>query len=320
MPQRVSCTALVTANVFQNVLARHDPRCEYHIDLLRRLALRSVKWYMTEIDWRMAHNCWTLFGVEVDQVCAAAYMGMLNLIQPCRLDQQIQELSGSYQINFYDALRLACAIDRNVDVIVTQEPHQFAQTIEEHYRVQRDGYVYVSIPSYDAETDDLIEMQIGVFAVGAFLLSLDELAQDRQPKPQGFQYFRLEQFEFLTRHDANAATLTLRDPVGQLLTMTANGNSPLDAIQAAIDQIVDQCYPIPLRRIIRFLVTPETLVGADSPVEVVVGVECDELRFEKSARSGNWNRAAADAYIKVINSICEHLKLPIPDREDLRRD
>jgi hypothetical protein len=97
--------------------------------------------------------------------------------------------------------------------------------------------------------------------------------------------------------------------------VTAAGRTPIEAIQRAIDQAVDQWCDMPIRQLVRYWSRPSTLTGADSPVEIMVGVECGDLSFESSACSGNSIRAAADAYVKVINSICEYLKLKVRDKE-----
>lgn len=90
---------------------------------------------------------------------------------------------------------------------------------------------------------------------------------------------------------------------------------PFEAIQRAIDQAVDEWYDAPMRHLVRFWIRPSILTGADSLVEMLVGVECGDLNFESSVCSGNSIRAAADAYVRVINSICDHLNLQVRDRE-----
>jgi hypothetical protein len=311
------CTALLTANVFQNVLARHDPRCEYYTNLLQRLASRPVQWYTTSFDWNLARTSWEVFGREVgvDEVCWDAYWGLFNQVKVAPFGKSIWELSGELQIgNFYDALRLATASDQNVDVIVTQEPQQFARSVVDSYRAQVDGYFYIALPTICADTGNEVEQYIGVFSVGAFLLNLDNLRQDplamQLPRSQAMQIENLQ----MTVSDESEVTILLQGCATQR-AVTARGTTPFEAIQRAIDQAVDEWYDMPTRHLVRFWIKPSTLTGADSPVEIVVGVECSDLNFESSACSGNSIRAAADAYVKVINLICEHLDLRVRDRE-----
>ncbi|MEX0271670.1 hypothetical protein AB3R30_21340 [Leptolyngbyaceae cyanobacterium UHCC 1019] len=311
------CTALLTANVFQNVLARHDPRCEYYTNLLQRLASRPVQWYITALDWNLAQTSWEVFGREVgvDETCWDAYWGLFNQVKVAPFGKSIWELSGELQIgNFYDALRLATASDQNVSVIVTQEPQQFARSIVDAYRAQVDGYFYIALPTICPDTGNEIEQYIGVFSVGAFLLNLDNLGNDpltmQLPRSQIFQLESLQ----MTVGDESEVTILLRGCADQR-AVTVGGTTPFEAIQRAIDQVVDEWYDMPIRQLVRFWSRPSTLTGADSPVEIVVGVECGDLNFESSACSGNFIRAAADAYVKVINLICEHLKLQVRDKE-----
>ncbi len=311
------CTALVTANVFQNVLARHDPRSEYYTNLLQRLASHPVQWYTTFFDRGLALTFWELFGGEagVDEACRDAYWGLLNQVSPCPLGTSISELSGDLQIcNFCDALRLATAIDQGIDVIVTQEPQQFARTVVDSYRAQVDGYFYITLPTICADTGHEVDNHIGVFSVGAFLLNLDNIGRLPliMPLPRS-QALQIESLQ-MTVSDESEVTILLQGCADQR-AVTARGSTPFEAIQRAIDQAVDEWYDMPIRQLVRFWIKPSTLTGADSPVEIVVGVECSDLNFESSACSGNSIRAAADAYVKVINSICEHLDLRVRDRE-----
>jgi hypothetical protein len=311
------CTALVTANVFQNVLARHDPRCEYYTNLLQRLASRPVQWYSTFFDRSLALTFWELFRgeVEVGEACQEAYWGLLNQVKACSFGTSISELSGDLQIgNFCDALRLATAIDYAVDVIVTQEPQQFARTVVDSYRAQVDGYFYITLPTICADTGREVNHPIGVFSVGAFLLNLDNIGHlplvMQLPRSSAM---RIESLQ-MTVSDQSEVTILLKGCADEI-TVTAAGRTPFEAIQQAIDQAIDEWYDMPMRQLVRFWIRPSTLTGADSPVEMVVGVECGDLNFESSACSGNCIRAAADAYVKVINSICEHLRLRVRDKE-----
>ncbi|MBM0743843.1 hypothetical protein JOY44_19840 [Phormidium sp. CLA17] len=306
----------MTANVFQNVLARHDPHCEYYTSLLRRLASRPVQWYTTSFDWNLALTFWEQFkGAGVDEACQDAYWGLLNQVKAYPLERSVWELSGELQIgNFCDALRLATAIDQAVDVIVTQEPQQFARTVVDSYRAQVDGYFYITLPTICAETGREVNNHIGVFSVGAFLLNLDNIGRlplvMQLPRSESL---RIESLQMIVS-DESEATIFLKGCADRI-TVTARGRTPFEAIQRAIDQAVDEWYDMPIRQLVRFWIRPSTLTGADSPVEMVVGVECGDLNFESSACSGNCIRAAADAYVKVINSICEHLKLKVRDKE-----
>ena len=316
MPPTI-CTALVTANVFQNVLARHDPRCEYYTNLLQRLSSRPVQWYTTAFDRNLALTSWEEFGREVgvDETCWDAYWGLFNQVKTCLFGSSICELLGELQIdNFCDALRLATAIDQGVDVIVTQEPQQFARSVMDSYRVQVDGYFYITLPTVCADTGNELEHYIGVFSVGAFLLNLDSIGRlplaMQLPRSQAL---RIESLQ-MTVNDESEATIFLKGCADEI-TVTAVGRTPFEAIQRAIDHAVNEWYDMPIRQLVRFLIRPSTLTGADSPVEMVVGVECGDLHFESSSCSGNCIRAAADAYVKVINSICEHLDLKVRDKE-----
>ncbi|MBF2029969.1 MAG: hypothetical protein IGS48_24990 [Oscillatoriales cyanobacterium C42_A2020_001] len=310
-------SALVTANVFQNALANRSVSRGYYANLLQRLSAQPVTWYMTEFDYALAIAFWDTFRLGGDAICQSAYVEMLHRIRhKCPIDSDILEGSNRYRINFCDALRIACARDRFLDCIVTWEPHQFARNAEEHNQVQINEYFQLPIRIEDAESQEMVTLKIGIFSVRAFLLQLqqdqleeNEIEERRLLRSRRLQRFRLMNF-YLQTGEGNEVSVTLCDKVGRGLQGTAIGNSPVDALQKAIDQAVDQCIPLPTRYLSRWSVPPATLFGADSPVEVVVGVECEGISYEESASHSNVFQAAAEAYVQIINRICSDLRFP----------
>ncbi|NJP11606.1 MAG: hypothetical protein HC866_20825 [Leptolyngbyaceae cyanobacterium RU_5_1] len=267
---------------------------------------------MTEFDYVLASAFWDLFKLGEDAACQAAYVGMLQRIQQrCPIDENILAGSTNYHINFCDALRVACARDRFVDYIVTWEPHQFARNAVEHNQVQINECFYFPISTEDAESGVRTNLRIGVFSVRAFLLDLqkNELEGRRILRSRRQQRFCLDNF-CLQTGEMDEATVTLCDLTGRRFRGSATGNSPIDALQRATDQAVDQCVQIPIRYLSRWFVPSATLFGADAPVEVVIGVECEGGSFEGSASNSNVFRAAAEAYIQVINRICCDVRFP----------
>lgn len=303
--------ALITANVFQNVfkdiLGKSTPHQRYYVDLLRRLAVQDVRWYMTDHDYALACNFWGIFSFYEDPVCMEAYWNLLQLVHVCPIDTWILEEAGYYhQINFCDALRLATAVAYQLDVIVTWEPYLFARTLKEHHQFESNWSLFVRIPSHSGESDETAECKIGVFSVGAFLLWPDSAADLVASEVQTLPYFCLEQCNLLCG-DANEASVFLRNPSGKLFEATARGVTPFDAIQRAVDQIANDCFPtLPPRHLSRFFVPQATLFGADAPIEVVIRIECASQSFQEGASHSSVFYAATDAYVKVINKICQH--------------
>lgn len=310
-------SALVTANVFQNALANRSVSREYYATLLQRLSAQPVTWYMTEFDYALAIAFWDTFRLVGDAICQAAYLGMLSQIRcKCPIDSDILAGSSRYQINFCDALRVACARDRFLDCIVTWEPHQFACNAEQHNQVQLNESFQLPIRIEDAETQEMVTLRLGVYSVRAFLLYLqqdptedDELEERRLLRTRRSQCFRLQSFNLQTG-DRNEVAVMLCDAMERCLCGSASGNSPVDALQKAVDQAIAQSLQLPVRYLSRWFVPPATLFGADSPVEVVVGVECEGFSYEESASHSNVFQAAAEAYVQVINRICCDLRFP----------
>lgn len=311
-------SALVTANVFQNALANRSVSRGYYANLLQRLADQSIAWYMTEFDYALATAFWDTFRLCDDLVCQTAYVEMLRRIRhTCPIDSDILEGSNRYRINFCDALRVACARDRFLDCIVTWEPHQFASNAEQHNQVRINEWFQLPIRIEDAEFQEMTTIKMGIYSVRAFLLHLqqdsleeNELEERRVLRNRRSQCFRLQNFYLQTGDAGNEVAVMLCDAMSRCLCGNAWGNSPIDALQKAIDQAVAQTVQLPIRYLSRWFVPPATLFGADSPVEVVVGVECEGFSYEESASHSNVFQAAAEAYVQVINRICYDLRFP----------
>lgn len=305
--------ALITANVFQNCLSKQDACWTYYTDLLRRLSNEPIQWYMTEWDYDLAVKFWNIFRLRMDDACQRVYYHLLQQVKSCPIAHDILEVAEDYsQINFCDALRLACAVDHNLETIATWEPHQFAQTFQEHNEVQTHRFFHKNIPTTCAETGDTLYLRVGVFAVDVFLLNLNRLHRLQTFRRHQSQCFSLESFN-LRSGDRTVVSVRLCEAGGQLLQSTAEGSTPMVALQRAIDAAVDQScrsFQLPPRQIVRFFIPPGIIAGADASVEVVIGVECGGSSFESSASNPNLFRAAAEAYVEVINRICRHPNLP----------
>jgi len=305
-------TALVTANVFQNALA-HRGACwpNFYAEYLRRLSTQPISWYMTEFDYALAQTFWGITKLGGDATCEEVYQDMLRKVRVCPIDEDIVDGANKYLINFCDALRVACARDRFVDCIVTWEPHQFARSREEQNQVQLNDCFDFPIRVEDGESGEMIYLEIGVFSVRAFLLSLqqDELEERRLLRTRRSQRFYLQDFS-LTTGSTHEARVSLGDLTNRILQGSAIGNSPIDALQKAVDQAIDQHVQLPNRHLNRWFVPPATLFGADSPVEVVIGVECEGVSYETGATHGNVFQAAVEAYVQIINRIYCDFQFP----------
>jgi LeuA allosteric (dimerisation) domain len=299
-------TALLTANVFQNALANRGAAWGYYPLQLRKLSLLPIYWYMTALDYALAVAFWEICKSVGSPECQVSYLMMLQKVKVCPIDEQILDEAEIYPINFCDALRLACARERNLDAIVTWEPHHFAHRVEEHNQVQLNGYLKQRIRTEESETRTHLDWAINIYSVRAFLLNweLSKIEKRRSQYAQKLQVFQMLEFHCTSNSEGhNDASLTLCSPAGQIVKGFAIGNSPIDALQRAIDCAIEQYILLPKRYLTHFYLPPSTLFGADALVEVVIGVECDRNSFEESASSGNMFQAAAEAYIRVINKI-----------------
>ncbi len=307
---------LVTLNVFQNSLTSHDPCWRYYANLLRSLSSRSVTWYMTKTDFEGARSYFVEFGAEIDETCQEVYLSLLSRVQVCHIDDRILEEAALYGLNFPDRIRLACAIDYNLEGIVTYEPQQFALTVEDVYRLQLDGYFPVCMISECLDAGFCVEKRLHIFSVASFLINLDETSIHLPYQLQSSEVFQLKEFHIICENEISEAAITLQVLDNLRLEATAIGKTPFEAIQLAIDSIVNHCVEMPARRLSSYSIPPATLSGAEAPVAVVICIECAGLYFEKSACSGNSIKAAANAYVKVVNAICDRLNLSLFMRQE----
>jgi LeuA allosteric (dimerisation) domain len=302
MSQKKLSTALLTANVFQNGLLRREESWRYYTDMLRRLPSQPVDWYISALDFDLAFTIWDIYKLGGEITCQETYEKMWNLTKICPVNDWILEHSGYRQLNFYDAIRLSCAMSSCVDAIVTWEPRMFAVTNKERTSLEQNGYFYINLKSRMADDDAIVQHSIGVFSVSAFLLHLDELEGNHQGEEKTTVSFQLEKLKVDVDNQAQA-TVTIRNSAGEHVEKTATGSTPCDALYRAIDRCIEQCILIPQRRLIHFAV-PDTFGGTDTPALVNITVECDSRIFDASASSVNMYRAFGEAYVEAINSIC----------------
>jgi hypothetical protein len=294
-------TVLVTANVFQNGLSRYDQSSQYYTSLLCRLPTLNVNWYITELDHILAFTLWDYFQMGGDRACQDAYLQMRRILKICRVDQCILEDSGFANLNFFDAIRLSCGIDLNVDVIVTWEPGHFASTDRDRRSANMNGYFDRTFRSILADDGSLVSHKIRVSNVSAFLLHLNDLDYSFS-YDESLGSFQLKQLDFNSNEEGNTATVEVFTPAGERIQGVVNGSSPCEAICAAIDQCIDRCIILPRRSLVHLNV-PDMIGGASSPVDVMISVTCDQRLFQASANHTNVLRAFGNAYINVINQI-----------------
>jgi predicted nucleic acid-binding protein len=302
----MSFAALITANVLQNGLSRNEDSSRYYTDLLLRLSRQHIKWYISELDWHLAFDMAQLYNLGGDRAWQEAFNAMAQVVTLSPLSESVLEDSGFPGLNFYDAIRLAHAIDECVDAIVTWEPNLFTANARDRNTIWQDGYFDLTFESRLADDNSPHTHTIRVFSPSAFLLELvrtDNSSEpiEESPTPCTFQ------LEHLTLHvsDDHHATVVVCGPQGAVQEM-ATGLTPCDALYKAIDRCVDQCILLPSRRLVHYTV-PGTIGGANSPIEVKINIECDRRLFEASATHPNVIRAFGDAYINAINDICDRL-------------
>ena len=178
-PLTRSSSVLVTANVFQNCLPGLRRNVGLSITLLNRFNQQPIRWYISEIDYETLLLYWYYFG-EFDSPCAAAYLGMLQRVHPCVIDSRIQVEAQEHPMrSVSDSVRLACAIDRQVDALVTWEPHHFAKSHEHRVQLEEQGFFDYQLtpemadmfgPENFGSENDISSLQI--FSVNAFAQQL----------------------------------------------------------------------------------------------------------------------------------------------------
>jgi len=271
---------------------------------------------MSELDWHLAFDMWQIYnlGLGGDRVWREAFTAMMQVVRLCHIDESILEGSDFPGLNFYDAIRLACALDANVDAIVTWEPNQFIANARDQNSIWQHGYFDRTFESILADDGSPCIHSIRVFSVSAFLLEISETRElsnasnfsetvEESLAPCTFELEHL----ILQSADHHQATVVVCSPQGRKIQETATGSTPCDALYRAIDRCVDQCVLLPSRHLVHYTV-PGTIGGADSPIEVKINIECDRRMFEASASHSNVIRAFGGAYINAINDICNCLR------------
>lgn len=306
---------LITANVFHNGLSERADSHEYYTKNLIRLASlpQEWQWYVTLIDYDLAFVLpvvHTLLGSQAYYQACDRLRNRLNL--PLSIDQSIEQSASSFGFpNYFDALRLACALDSCLDMIVTWEPHHFCRNQGDVFRVRAQGYFDYTIPTQNLEDNSIHDQTIQIFGVESLLRYAEQPTHRSEPilvTPQ----FRLGSVtiqsvsepgpNFLQINLPSTVTAVVHVAADDPVETTAQGRTPVEALYQAIDQCVDSLGKIPTRQLIYYWV-PGQMGGAAAAVEVMICIKCGGKTYEASAVNPSIIRSFGDAYISAINQI-----------------
>ncbi len=302
MSQRSCISALITPNIFQNSLSRNPETSGYCTEWLRRLASLSVRWYMLQSDFDQAFTFWRMYQLGGSAECQAIYQVMESRIHTLPITEDLLEFAGQFKLNFNDALRLACAFETPLDLIVTWEAYQFAESTRGRQTVEQYGYFNRSTESILADENEPILSSIAIYGLSSFMREMMQPEVSQVPP-----MFHLHQLE-VRSGDECAATICLGTREGECFRESAVGATPCDAIYRTIDRCVDAFLELPVRRMVDFSVPP-TVGGAEAEAKAMITVVCDRRYFETSASHINMMHAFAHAYVSAINQILISLDL-----------
>ena len=313
-------TALITANVFHNSLPSISCGADFPFLCLSQLnSLDNVKWYVTEVDYTSIWYFWTMFGNDRNNPLRASYLEMISKLNICHISNFIeQELkSPFYQYqSVADAIRLACAINQHVDAIVTWEANHFARSKEEKENA-RDGnrnYLNFQYICEYAEDQSFITQYLDIYSPRLFWLFAREPSSGLGNNSiiHNTIHFQINSLSVTGGEDGGTSTARLEITdfhENTCISIAGNGTTLIAAIQNAIDsyldsEIVQRRFSIPNRTISCFQIPGSNLESASSPIELLLGVECQGRSFRVISSSSSVIQAAANAYIQIINWIC----------------
>ncbi|MGD1857773.1 MAG: alpha-isopropylmalate synthase regulatory domain-containing protein [Leptolyngbyaceae cyanobacterium] len=309
-PIDCSRTALITANVFQNCLSRSYASRSYHTNILRRLIAAPIRWYISDIDFDLAFTLRELYKLDVNSqesnsVCQEVRKNLHN----CHITPYVLEESQYYAINFYDALRLACAIEECVDYIVTWEPASFVRSPHERKELEQQGFFNLTLGSEDADTGMRRSKTIGVFPPNRFWSHLQNNSSGELSAQSASRYIHFESLSLQVGGGSfSRAEVFIRNQTGHRIRGEKQGFTPCEATLIALDLAIDQCFYLPHRELINFSILP-SIGGPKALVEVSLDVECAGQLFPARARHNSVYHACAEAYINAINEIADAFHL-----------
>ncbi len=310
---------LITANVFHNGLSERADSHEYYTRNLIRLASlpKEWQWYVTSIDYDLAFvlpAVHTLLGSQAYYQACDRLRNRLKL--PLSIDKSIEQSASSFGFpNYFDALRLACALDGCLDMIVTWEPHHFSRNQGDVFRVRSHGHFDYTIPTQNLEDNSIHDQTIQIFGVESLLRYAEQpFLKFAQVLPES--QFRLGSLNiqsvsepepnFLQTHFPSTVTAVVHLATDDPVETTAQGKTPVEALYQAIDQCINSFGQIPTRQLIYYWV-PGQMGGAAAAVEVMICIQCGEETYEASASNPSIIRAFGEAYISAINQIWRDL-------------
>lgn len=302
---------LLTPNVFQNCNSTLRNDYADTVRFLREIIrCKSIIPYMISYDKESLKNFNEYFGLyrAVD-----VYGLLIQKVQQIAIDSCIRDEAKLYgSLSAVDAVRIAAAIDHQLDAVVTWEPHHFMISETHHRQLERNRHFDFTpyVPSNQNLTEDL--SKVTVYSVREFWLSLDhrnssvEANHPIQWSP-GF-YIDSAKMSCVSSIDRTSyeCTVSIRHAHYGHQERCGTGIDIYSAIKLAIDGFVDEFYSLPSRDIISYSCEYSTSMGHLQPLnKVTIRGRCGGFEQEFHNSDINLYRAMAKCYCRFIEAVCQ---------------
>lgn len=309
-------SALLTPNVFQNChSALRNDYAEISMLLRQILASDGINFYMTDYDKALVDIFVNHFGLYRNQ---DIYRFLIDRVKSIKTDcESIKDEAKLYcTLNSIDAVRMASAIDRQLDAVITWEPHHFVIGDAAYRKLQERQYFDFELysPSDQVECEEL--SVITVYSVRSFWNFINDSGISPGHREIADYLFSVDDISIFCDLDSNGncqyeATVSLRHSTyGRCESKATSQLNDFDAIRVAVNNIVDMHFDLPERIIIRYISRNTTSRGYIQRVHrVEMTGSCGDLERSFISSEVNLHTAMANCYCQLVNlAIQEYLE------------
>jgi hypothetical protein len=310
-PSARNLAVLITPNVFQNCHSgfRHD-FADFARLLQEILDASNIRFYITQYDL----DCLEIFNAHFELIRSKDLLALFrNRVIPKRIDECIADEARLYDtLSVCDALRIATAMQHQLDAVITWEPSHFVVSDLDRQQLDQCRYFdFVPAPDRYPLGDTVGDIAtVRLFSVRSFWSFLQERGNISSFRTDSEIAFFVEDVQIRYRQSLVGAPLyeatvwLQHSQVGRHSHTGTHETDPVRAVKEAIDGAIAQHCSLPHLEIRDYALTDSNSLSAlRSMSRVQVTVEWRHFEVTDSCSDVNPYKAIATCYCKLVNLV-----------------
>lgn len=251
---------------------------------------------------------------------------IINHVSCIERSREILERARDFRISAADAIRLAAALNLDVDGIVSLEPKDFVHHPPDLEEIAREGKGYVLVERVEnldrVEGEDEVRILVttpytfieeictSINLAGGESSSQDDSSSAEEDEACDSQLVDVSQFAvvawelILDQDRVRQVFVEIEDQFGYRRSYKSEGVAgEIDSILLAIDQCVKQLVSLP-KFYLHYTVT--SAQGIPSPVKVEIGLLYDNKIFMGIDSGSSTLNCTIDAYVSALNKVLRY--------------